>query len=83
MLTINKEIKFKEKQTCGKNNSDALGCTPCTTFFSLPHFEVIFDRQPNRSTEIWIVFVKQSLNNGLLLVLGQNMIWPVSPPKQF
>lgn len=58
MLTINKETKFKETQTCSKNNSVALGCSPCTTFFFLPHFEVIFDSKPNRRTEIWIVFVK-------------------------
>lgn len=28
---------------CGKNIQDTLGCASFATFFSLPHFDVIFD----------------------------------------
>ena len=73
MLTINKETKFKETQTCGKNNSVALGCSPCTTFFFLPHFEVIFDSKPNRRTEICKygnILPSKSYHNGDRLALS-------------
>ena len=42
---------------CGKNISNALGCTSCTTFLFLPHFYVICDLLLNRCTATWNLFV--------------------------
>ena len=45
---------------CGKNIQDTLGYASFATFFSSPHFDVIFDLVMNRRTSTWIRFVKQT-----------------------
>ena len=60
MHTINKGKSSRRHRHVARIPVSHLAAPRVLLFFFLPYFEVTFDRQPNRHTEIWIVFVKQS-----------------------